>query len=411
MDVPMFRRTISILALGLIALATGPVAAQPDISDVDINPYHKATVTVTGNHFGFKGHAEPVIWSDFEDGTAGSTDIHGWGSYTFKGDNLPAGPVVPEPPIYVGERPRGQHSLSVRTQMWGWGHPNHVGAQWGCRITKFDDGVLEDYDFTTGYLSFWASSDSTLNGGPLAAASSNKFIQWYGSIWPENYPIGPPKIRSTCADRIGCEVGIDPSLSPRDYNDQETSSIRTEEPTTSPWMYGTGWHRYESEHEFKGEGNINSWTETRIDNEKWARATGAFTGEATFNPDAQHRWVRRFTIMHHKNFTGGCNDGQSEYIHHFDEIYADTVRARIEIGNAETFDQCTHREIQYPVDWSTTSVSFVVNQGDFSVGQPAWLYVIDRNGVANPSGYPITFAGTGDSPGMPLNAQINDLSP
>lgn len=42
--------------------------------------------------------------------------------------------------------------------------------------------------------------------------------------------------------------------------------------------------------------------------------------------------------------------------------------------------------------WSDTAISATVRQGTFSVGEAAYLYVIDKDGNVNAEGYPISFA-------------------
>lgn len=96
-----------------------------------------------------------------------------------------------------------------------------------------------------------------------------------------------------------------------------------------------------------------------------------------------------------------------------DLIYIDNTRARVEIGNRSTWNACTYREVQIPTAWSANSISVTVNQGAFSAGQQAYLYVIDPNGVAS-SGLPITIGGstsTGDvsAPGQPLGLSVQIL--
>jgi len=80
-----------------------------------------------------------------------------------------------------------------------------------------------------------------------------------------------------------------------------------------------------------------------------------------------------------------CNGG-----HNFDDVYMSNTRARIEIGNASTWSACTHREVQIPTSWSSGSITATVNQGSFADGASAYLYVVDAEGAASASGYPIT---------------------
>ncbi|MFA6198058.1 MAG: putative Ig domain-containing protein [Patescibacteria group bacterium] len=79
---------------------------------------------------------------------------------------------------------------------------------------------------------------------------------------------------------------------------------------------------------------------------------------------------------------------------YLDDIYIDTTQARVEIGNTSTWDTNTHREIQIPhTTWNDDQIQFTVNQGTFTNGESAYLYVVDENGVVNTTGYPITFGG------------------
>ncbi|MFH1586813.1 MAG: hypothetical protein ABID38_03085 [Candidatus Diapherotrites archaeon] len=74
-----------------------------------------------------------------------------------------------------------------------------------------------------------------------------------------------------------------------------------------------------------------------------------------------------------------------------DEVYVDNTWARIEIGNSPSFNSSTHREIQIPSSWNDGIIEFTVNQGAFTEGQDAYLFVIDEFGEANETGYPISF--------------------
>ena len=80
-----------------------------------------------------------------------------------------------------------------------------------------------------------------------------------------------------------------------------------------------------------------------------------------------------------------CNDAYAEYAY-YDDIYIAKSRARIELGNASTWDGCSRREIQKATSWSATSVSFEANTTGWTTGQTAWLYVVDKNGLHNTNG-------------------------
>jgi len=73
-----------------------------------------------------------------------------------------------------------------------------------------------------------------------------------------------------------------------------------------------------------------------------------------------------------------------------DDVYVDTTWARVMIGDAATWSGCTRKEIQIPSAWSDTSITATFNQGAFSTGASAWLYVVDSAGTVNSAGFPIT---------------------
>jgi hypothetical protein len=75
---------------------------------------------------------------------------------------------------------------------------------------------------------------------------------------------------------------------------------------------------------------------------------------------------------------------------YIDDLYFDTTRARVEIGDAGTWNTCTHREIQVPTSWSSNSITVTVNQGGFPDAQEVYLYVVDAEGAVNSAGYPVT---------------------
>jgi len=95
----------------------------------------------------------------------------------------------------------------------------------------------------------------------------------------------------------------------------------------------------------------------------------------------------------------------SEGVTQFDDIYIDTTQSRVEIGEASTFDTCTIREIQPPTAWSNNSITFTANQGSFSDGDTAYLYVVDEDGSVNEQGYQIAFGPAGPDTTPPVRSQ------
>ena len=81
---------------------------------------------------------------------------------------------------------------------------------------------------------------------------------------------------------------------------------------------------------------------------------------------------------------------------YWDDIYIDNGWSRVELGNASTYDACTHREMQIPTRWDSSGdyIEITVNAGAFAADENVYLYVVDDNGDAS-LGYPVTIGPSG----------------
>lgn len=74
----------------------------------------------------------------------------------------------------------------------------------------------------------------------------------------------------------------------------------------------------------------------------------------------------------------------------YDEIYIATgahAQARIEIGNAPIYSNCTHTELQAVTSWNDNQIQALLNKGTFS-NEDTYVFVIDENGIPS-AGCPI----------------------
>jgi len=104
--------------------------------------------------------------------------------------------------------------------------------------------------------------------------------------------------------------------------------------------------------------------------------------------------IAPWRYFHFQNYRGDFTTGDRtlEKIY-MDDIFIQTgTQARVELGDAPSWDACSHREIQPPCAWSANSLEFTVNQGTFLNGTTAYLFVVDESGTAG-SGYPLSFGG------------------
>jgi hypothetical protein len=85
----------------------------------------------------------------------------------------------------------------------------------------------------------------------------------------------------------------------------------------------------------------------------------------------------------------------------FDDIYIAAgpyAQARVEMGNAATYNTSTKLTILTPTAWADRSISATVNVGNFNSGERAYIYVFDRYGAVNSTGYEV-FVGSAVPPG------------
>lgn len=92
----------------------------------------------------------------------------------------------------------------------------------------------------------------------------------------------------------------------------------------------------------------------------------------------------------------------------FDDVLLDHTQARVELGNAATYSECSILEVQPAATWSDNAVSFTVNAGALAQAPAAYLYVVDAQGAANLSGFPVKVSASLDAR---LTATDEDMRP
>jgi hypothetical protein len=91
----------------------------------------------------------------------------------------------------------------------------------------------------------------------------------------------------------------------------------------------------------------------------------------------------------------------------YDDVYiavGDNARARVEIGNATSYLECTQIAICTPASWSDGEIELTVRVGDFDEGDEVFVFVTNSDGSTSTEGYPITIGPrvmSNDRPGTP----------
>jgi hypothetical protein len=146
---------------------------------------------------------------------------------------------------------------------------------------------------------------------------------------------------------------------------------------------------------------IQSWS---LSNSGVAQnATSANSAGCWFNG------AESFAKVYFNGYMGVYNSTVSNA--YFDDIYiayGPNAMARVEIGNASTYNACTNLTMVTPTSWGASSITATVRQGSFGSAASAYLYVTDATGTPNANGYPVTFGGGGGStaPAIPSGLHL-----
>jgi hypothetical protein len=118
--------------------------------------------------------------------------------------------------------------------------------------------------------------------------------------------------------------------------------------------------------------------------------------------------LKRPLIVGFFNSWTDANTDQDDF--YMDDIYVDRSWARVELGNASTYANCTHKEVQPIVSWSNQLAEFEFNSGSFSDGDLAYLFLVNEDGTAS-AGELIEIGGTSNpAPSGEVRFSIIDIA-
>lgn len=319
---------MKIFLLILLLIYGGVLLSQPSITSIEGSFIHNTNITISGNNFGQKSPAGPIKWDDFESGTEGD-DISGW---TLTRNSNAANPVYPQ---YSNALLRAGSSMSVKCDF--------TNEQYNCSF-GFDQ-TLSNYV----YISYWTR---IVDNGSIPPTNI-KPMRIYG-----NYDDGNPVIGYT--DQILYSWAFI-------WSHTENDVFRNLWDTVGADENDGQWHRYEY--------IMKQSTNNTADGIFKFRKDAQLRNDVT---DAVHRVLGYdWSYLRIGHFWGGDSTAGFCY---YDDVYVDESWARIEIGDNSVFNNCTHREIQIPVQWTNNEITFLFKAGDFSSGEQAYLFVVDAQG-------------------------------
>ena len=310
---------------------------------------HGQTFTITGTGFGTKATAEPLVYDDFEAGTLAAgidgqapTNRAIGGAWTW--DSNTSDSLLPEYSNTV-LRPNSSRSAHMRYEGNNYNNSleiNHVLANTG----------------DAAYFSFWQYLDKTSVGW------TRNWKPWvvYGSagVYPSAYigfgEVGSdPTVRNAIQDTGVNEVTL--------WGDVDIDDIEGE------------WIRHEMYLVQSSAGNADGEWHHTIHRSGVPSITVAESEVAYETRGGSDYWQQWHFGSYHATDTNSAE--ASVYM---DQIYFDSTRQRVELGDAATWAACTKREVQVATSWSDTSISIDANAGAFSNGDTAYLYIIGADG-------------------------------
>ena len=369
-----FERYLVCAALvGLVSVSGTLVAAQPDIGAVNNDDplVNRQEFIVDGSAFGTKVPAAPLLWDDFERG-ADRELVSYAGGWIVEGDNDAA--FLPQ---YRDERSHsGDLSICDIKPPESFGtYQRDIARQAGLDLNQSDKFIWSVWINHT-----WGGPDTDGSG-----SRQHKFMRLTDG--PGQTDTKPELVLSW--NRNGFHLLATDENGNWNFCDGQT--LYMSHPDSSVWhnMAVVG---QLSSGSSNCDGQLHPYYDFRLqaDIDDWAWFSGT-----TDNIDEV--WL------------GGYSSGNEAFqFFYFDDVYVDDTWARVEIGNAANYDDCTQREFQIPTGWSETGISCVANRGSFLVGEPLYLFVVDEDGNVS-DGVPVAFTADGDptaGPGIPGGASL-----
>lgn len=367
-------------AISLLLVCGASAHAAPAIDTVNGGVAQGGTLTLRGSGFGVKSPAAPILWDNFDNGTAGyliDDPTHGhpddWDTeiqcaYSHGGKHSME---------YTSARSYGQGPLAVLQYLYTnvpWsGDPNQGSLP--C-VTQTRLGRL----------------------GELARmyATYRYYIINQGGTHLKMGRIG-------CGGDVHCapNVGMT-ALSPDYYYWFSTRGAGGEQPPVytdalhvnallGQWVRDDYWAVISTPD--RSDGTIGFWR----NGAQIYLSSAALTRSST----AEVAGYQQFFLPY---YAQAADD--TVYV---DDVYIDNTRARVELcasATALSGASEAHCEIQIPSAWADGEIRVTVNQGAFAARDTAYLYVLDSNGTPS-NGFRVAIGG-GDTtpPAAPRNLRV-----
>lgn len=363
------KKTITIFLISIfLCICKYATAAELTITGTTGTFTHSAEITVSGINLGENLSLSNVVWDAFEDGTIDTTaDVGSWQTQNIAdittSGNRHSNSTYHGTENFTTEQTAGVTSLNtVTSRKWFVQYWFEIDDNWDWGTSVYSGG--DQFLSNVKFLRFWNSSGSIDEN-------------WYSQYW----------------------FGVDSNS----YTDVENVSGESSTNFSTTWSKSSAtkgtWHCLQCEFSESGvnqsDGIIRIWMDGVLRTER--------TNVKTREDFSEYKRVNLLGFYNAWTATGDSEGNQAPNTFRIDDVYCSPSWSRVEIGNASTFNSCTHREIQIPHHWSSSSIGITVNRGSFAEDAKAYLFVIDSDGNISDAdadadgeqGYPITFGGEG----------------
>jgi len=330
------------------------VTGTPYVSSVTGTVGTGQSVTIAGVSFGAKATAAPLKFETFEGGTVG--DLLG-DSFWYLTGNVPSRPT---PPVYSTTNSRSVYSpQTAKFAIFGPETERYLYSQ---NMSFASNKVFIDYWTWWDLPTLVTNQDYQIKTVRFSSGETNI----YPGGFLDNFYHASSNNMETYFELRKDGVCADAGMRRRDGSD----------------LVENAWNHVQMLV------TINDYAMTDGTMEWWLN--GSYMGK---NTGIRLGCTNSPTVK--KVFIGGYLDnrdtGQTMAATlYYDDVYIDNSHARVELGDNPVYANCTHREIQIPSAWTSSSITATINTGSFANGT-AYLFVVDGTGRAS-SGKQVTIA-------------------
>ena len=355
---------------------------NPDPTTIAGSQEHDGSGSVSGQYFGTKSPAAPLIWDDCEGKTVDNDAAvisSGWSD---------PWPIVVSSPdsTKIRYRTNGFRSMDQA-------HSNSLRFLSGCHYQDADNNPQYIGTGAEGFRAVMVTIDAGVGQTPNRWYT--RFYYKVDDLWNrQEMTLNNHKITIFQEGGAGYTGGFQYTVYENGAAGQSpgVSSLHDNELEPSSNEFNNARLKWVIWEETLNTGDSDR--NVYIDNTDVGFSTSY--PQATARSFTMGGYYRRVTdggsILNTADYRGGWEGDQDTNWRYFDDAYVDTTWSRVMVGNASTWDACTILEPQICTSWSSTLIEFTVNLGNLPTNK--YLYVVNSDNEVNANGLPFESTGS-----------------